>query len=328
MTRSRPPSDPAHPRSEIHVGVVADGPAAGTRVITVQLADSWVFRVLLDRGADIGSAWFRGSPIAWTSPIGERPPLQSLRGDAWLGAFGGGLVTTCGLRNVGSPSEGYPLHGAYSHQRATLVGIEERVIGDARHVSIRTRVDEVLTARGHLRLERTIAASSGSGVLTIDDVTTNLGPMVEPAPILYHVNLGAPLISPGATVRVGARLVTPRDPASAAQLEFVTRFGPPDALALEAVFEHELQADEAGNAHAEVANAEARLVCRLSWPIDTLPRFHQWIRRSPGWYVLGLEPANCSVQGRSHDRALGRLPFLDVGERRVTRLTFDVSERD
>ncbi|MBA2719717.1 MAG: DUF4432 family protein [Chloroflexi bacterium] len=52
---------------------MADGPAAGTRVITVQLADSWVFRVLLDRGADIGSAWFRGSPIAWTSPVGERP---------------------------------------------------------------------------------------------------------------------------------------------------------------------------------------------------------------------------------------------------------------
>ncbi len=242
-----------------------------------------------------------------------------------MGAFGGGLVTTCGLRNVGSPSEGYPLHGAYSHQSATLIGIEERVIGDARHVSIRTRVDEVLTSRGHLRLERTIAASSGSGVLTVDDVTTNLGPMVEAAPILYHVNLGAPLISPGANVTVGAGLVEPRDQASAAQLEHVSQFGPPDALAPEAVFEHELQADERGTAHARVTNPGARLACHLSWPIATLPRFHQWIRRSPGWYVLGLEPANCSVQGRAHDRAAGRLPVLEVGERRVTGLAIDVA---
>jgi hypothetical protein len=36
--------------------------------------------------------------------------------------------------------------------------------------------------------------------------------------------------------------------------------------------------------------------------------------------VLGLEPANCSVLGRAHDRAESRLPELAPGETRISRL--------
>ena len=43
--------------------------------------------------------------------------------------------------------------------------------------------------------------------------------------------------------------------------------------------------------------------------------------------MLGLEPANCSVLGRAADRAAGRLPVLEPGEERVTRLEVRVSAR-
>ena len=42
---------------------------------------------------------------------------------------------------------------------------------------------------------------------------------------------------------------------------------------------------------------------------------------------LGLEPANCSVRGRAFDRAEGRLPVLEPGEERVTRLEISVAAR-
>jgi hypothetical protein len=42
--------------------------------------------------------------------------------------------------------------------------------------------------------------------------------------------------------------------------------------------------------------------------------------------VIGIEPANCSVLGRAHDRAAGRLPMLAPGETRVTTLTIEVEE--
>jgi hypothetical protein len=51
-----------------------------------------------------------------------------------------------------------------------------------------------------------------------------------------------------------------------------------------------------------------------------MPRFGQWVQPSPGLAVLGLEPANCSVLGRAHDRAEGRLPELAAGEERISRL--------
>jgi hypothetical protein len=58
-------------------------------------------------------------PLAWVSAVGERGPLGGrLRDDDWLRGFGGGLVATCGLRNVGAPSEGHGLHGEISHQPA------------------------------------------------------------------------------------------------------------------------------------------------------------------------------------------------------------------
>ena len=46
----------------------------------------------------------------------------------------------------------------------------------------------------------------------------------------------------------------------------------------------------------------------------------QWVHPAPGLGVLGIEPANCSVLGVAHDRAEGRLPQLEPGEARRTRL--------
>jgi hypothetical protein len=51
-----------------------------------------------------------------------------------------------------------------------------------------------------------------------------------------------------------------------------------------------------------------------------LPRLWQWVDPAPPVYALGLEPANCSVLGRAHDRAEGRLPVLEPGEERTTRV--------
>jgi hypothetical protein len=50
----------------------------------------------------------------------------------------------------------------------------------------------------------------------------------------------------------------------------------------------------------------------------------QWI--DPAQAALSVEPANCSVLGRAHDRATGRLPFLAPGETRETWLTITAKE--
>jgi Domain of unknown function (DUF4432) len=52
----------------------------------------------------------------------------------------------------------------------------------------------------------------------------------------------------------------------------------------------------------------------------------EWIDPAPGVYSLGLEPANCSVLGRAHDRAERRLPFLEPGQERRTRIAVTAEE--
>jgi hypothetical protein len=72
-----------------------------------------------------------------------------------------------------------------------------------------------------------------------------------------------------------------------------------------------------GASSATVAFGNVRVNVRSS-----LPRLWQWIDPSLG--VLGIEPANCSVLGRAHDRAEGRLPVLAPGETRTSTLEISV----
>ena len=97
--------------------------------------------------------------------------------------------------------------------------------------------------------------------------------------------------------------------------------------ARERVFEHEVAAGEDGWCAATVDSPATGLRLTLRWEAAGLPRLHQWVHPAPGIAVLGLEPANCSVLGRAADRAAGRLPVLEPGEERVTRLEVRVSPR-
>ena len=283
--------------------VVSGGAADGCRAIDLRTWGGLDLRLLPDRGLDCGEAWFAGVPLAWVSEVGETAPLEDrLRGQEWRTAWGGGLVTTCGLHNVGAPSEGHGLHGEFSHRRARDVVVER---GDEELV-VRAVVEEAPFVLG-----REWRVRAGSGTATLRDVCRNTGTEPVPAPFLYHVNIGAPLWSAGARVHVDGADVTPRDADAAAHVDTWDRAPEDAADDPERVFEHERPSGEA------VVSRE-RLSLRVRWDLGTLPRLHQWV--DPGLGALGIEPANCSVLGCAHDRAEGRLPVLAPGEERVTWL--------
>jgi Domain of unknown function (DUF4432) len=269
--------------------------------IDVRIAHGFCLRINPHRGLDIGAAWFRGVPIAWVGPAGEGGANDSV----WRAAWGGGLVTTCGLDNVGAPSEGIGLHGTYTFLPARDVALERSTAG----ATVRGTIDD---PRG-LRVERTIRVEGGS--VELADRTTNVSDGRLEAPLLYHVNFGWPFWDAGATVASDADDVSPRDD-DAAPHDWST--APPQPAAMpERVWEH------VGATGAEVANE--RLGLRVVLEFD-LPRMWQWIDPAPGVYSLGLEPANCSVLGRAHDRAEGTLPFLEPGQDRRTRIAVTVEE--
>ena len=235
-------------------------------------------RVLPSRGLDVAEAHFAGRQLAWLSTVGFVP----WNGD-WTASWGGGLVTTCGLDNVGRPSEGIGLHGTYTSLPA---------------------VDGVVHDPRGLRVERTYDAAEGA--LRLVDLTTNGADVELEAPLLYHVNLWAE----GARVETDADEVVPRD-ADAAPHDWRSPDSGPDVP--ERVWEH------VGATRARIAYDGVELEIRSS-----LPRLWQW--NDPAKGALGIEPANCSVLGRAHDRAAGRLPFLAPGATRETWLSITAKE--
>jgi hypothetical protein len=236
--------------------------------------------VLPTRGLDLATARLAGTRFSWESELGHVP----WRGDD-LDSFGGGLMFTCGLGNVGVPSEGQPQHGHYSSLPARDV--------DADHRSARGRVVD-----GALELRREITVSESA--VHVTDVVRNTSDEPEPAPLLYHVNLLWD------TVTTDAAEVVPRD--NDARAGDWRELGPPGP---ERVYEHE------GASGATVGYGAIRVGIG-----SNLPRLWQWIDPSLG--VVGIEPANCSVLGRAHDRAEGRLPVLAPGEARTTTLEISV----
>jgi len=300
---------------------IASGAAAGTRTIDVQVWDGIGCRIYPDRGLDLGQAWYRGVPLAWVSQVGEAAPLGDLDGMVWSAAFGGGLMTTCGLRNVGMPSEGHGLHGTYSHLPAAEVIVDRVIADDMAEVAVSgVVVDPVQPAT--LQVARTIRILAGVGRIEIDDVTSNLGDMAVPAPLLYHFNFGYPLWAPPAQLEMPVASTVARDPGSEAALD-AWHLPPAVAVAPERVLEHCLAPDlEWG--WARIANPAVGLALTVRWDRATLPQLNQWLDPNPRMSVLGVEPANCTARGRAYERAAGTLPMLEPGEHRTTRLRIEV----
>jgi Domain of unknown function (DUF4432) len=271
--------------------------------IDIRVLGGLEVRIHPARGLDIGAAWFRGHPLAWIAPAGE----GGVEASGWREAWGGGLVTTCGLDSVCAPSEGVGLHGTYTFLEASDVQRESSLSG----VTVRGIVDD---PRG-VRVERTIRTAVGSGHAELVDLTTNVSERPLEAPLLYHVNLGWPLWDEGACVETDADEVRPRDE-DAEPHDWSTAPAEPADLP-ERVWEH------VGASRAVVSND--RLGLRLIVE-SNLPRLWQWVDPAPGIYALGIEPANCSVLGRAHDRAEGRLPFLVPCGDRATRIAITVEE--
>jgi len=294
---------------------VAAGPATGARALDLRVWNGIDLRLLPDRGLDAGAAWHRGVPLAWISPLGERPA----RPDDFIGSWSGGLVTTCGLHNVGPASEGHPVHGRLHQQPAGAVSVERTVDGEAVVLRARGVVEDGGALGCRLRLEREWTVRTGVGLLELRDVTTNVGAEPAAAPLLYHVNVGEPLWSPGATVDVSGS-TAPAD-------EAMRRAPARDAAPSDAALEHAFAPDGDGWGAATVDSPAAGLRLTLRWRAAELPRLHQWTHVAPGTRVLALEPANTGGGGRAADRAEGRLAELPPGAARETRLSIEVAPR-
>ncbi len=303
--------------------VLADGPEAGVDAVEVRTGAGLRFLVLASRGLDIADAEFEGMPLAWRSQTGRvHPSLYDPRGAGWLRGFYGGLMVTCGYLTAGAPSvdEGreWGQHGRASYLPAEQVSIEQGWTDGTYRIAVRGVMREAAVFGEFLVVRRTISTALGSRTLRIDDEVTNAAAQPSPLMLLYHVNLGFPLMDEGAEVVSPARRVTPRDAAAAPGVAEYMKVHAPVRGYAEQVFYHEIEPGPDGTADVALVNRRLRggLGLRVRYDARALPRFIQWKMLGEGTYVMGLEPANCLVEGRAAERARGTLQMLAAGETR------------
>ena len=315
----------------IKLGEWSDGVERGIRTAHIRTGSGLEFTVLLDRGMDIGPAHFRGIPVAWLSPAGFAHPSRfDPAGMGWLRTFGGGLLTGCGMTYLGSSEkedgEDLGLHGRLSHLPAQRVRVGEEWEGDNCFFGVDGEMRQARLFGENLCLKRRISTGLGSNRIAINDHVENLGSATSPLMMLYHINLGFPLLDENSYLASQSHEVQPRDGAAALGLNEWMRFQSPTAGYAEQVFYHDLPADPDGWASIKLVNPTHHLSLSVRYHKTTLPNLVQWKMTGQGDFVLGLEPANCRVEGRSRERARGTLQSLRPGESRVLQIEIAISE--
>lgn len=273
------------------------------------------FTVMADKCLDITDVSFRGHNISFLS----KPGLMGrnhfdTNGEEALRSIMGGMLFTCGLENICTPCEingkDYPMHGRIRTTPAEHVSADACWREDAYQVTVSGEMREAELFGENLVLRRTIETICGEDAIRITDEITNEGFREEPMMLLYHMNVGYPLLDEACEIILPTKKVIPRDETAAVHTENWNKMEPPKAQEPEYVFLHELAADRQGNTFAAVINKKLGIGLKIEYNQKQLPYFMQWKSRAAGDYVVGLEPANSSVYGRIHHEREGSLHMI------------------
>lgn len=311
---------------------LADGNERGVEAFDFRTGSGLDFTVLAGRGMDIGAVTYRSYPLAWASSTGV--PAASYfepEGLGWLRGFHGGLISTCGLTYAGAPStdgdEQLGLHGRVSNIPAKALSWGTSWHDDSYVMYAQGEMREASVFGPNMLMTRRVSAFLGYPMVHVQDVVENQGFAPREHMIVYHCNLGFPLMDANTELVAPSADVRGQTDFAQETIDSHTTFDEPGEVE-ERVYYHTLKADEEGNTMVAVINRElgAGIGLALSFNVNVLPNLVQWKMPGQGTYVMGIEPANCLVEGRPAERERGMLVELDPGESRTYDLRFNIYE--
>lgn len=309
------------------------GRAKGVSAIEVNTGAGLTFTVIPDRGFDIESCYYRGINLVYKTPNGiTNPGFYEPYGLGWLHTFFGGLLTTCGLTYFGPPGkdgdEELGLHGRYSTIPADKICDASRWEGDEYIVELKGTVDECVLFGEKLRLTRTIRTTLGSKTLKINDTIENYGFKESPLTVLYHMNMGFPLLDEGSILCISSKEVDPYTKWAEEGMDKHRLFTGPIPGFEEQNYLHTMVGDENGFGYAGMINEKlgGGLGLYLKVKINSLPYISEWKMMGEKDYVVGIEPCNTRIENRAELRKNKRLPLIKPGETLETEIEVGILE--
>lgn len=311
-----------------------EGKAKGIEAIDVKTGSGLSFTVLPGRGMDIAWADFKGLPFSYISKTGIVSPAYYDSNNAeWVRSFFAGLLTTCGLSNVGGACEEdhpvlgkrhFGLHGRISNMAAEQVCVSENWKSDEFIMTVSGVMRESVLHGENLVLRRTIKSALGANSILIHDVIENEGLEDQPLMILYHINIGYPLLDEKSLFICNPKEVIPAGKRSIERISSYGEMQPPAKGEPEHLFFHDLKTDENGKTGCALINPTLNTGIYLRYSKAQLPKFSQWKMMAESEYVLGMEPGNCHPINRTEARKNGTLEYLKAGEKKEISLEIGV----
>lgn len=300
------------------------GKGDSMRLLQVRNAAGLEMTVSADRCADISRLVFKGDNMGYFSANGYvAPSYYDHVGAGFLKSFTAGFLTTCGLTAVGSPctddGEDLPLHGTIGNTPCERIWWDE----DEENLYIHAIISDSGIFARKLMLHRLITVSKAQGSFTITDTVENLGDTVSPVMLMYHMNMGYPLLSENAVVDINSVSVAPRTEHAAKDIATWNKMLPPTPGFEEQCYFHSF----AQEGRASIYNPDIRKGLAITFDPKSLDHFTEWKMMGYRDYVLGLEPANCHPDGRDVMRKAGTLKFLHPGESITYQVTVTLYEK-
>lgn len=300
------------------------------------------YAVLPTRGMGLWRGQFRGNSLGWRSPVNGPVHPKFVHQDdhgglGWLAGFDEWLCR-CGLFSNGPPGEDVvtdatgrtsrshlTLHGRIANRPAQSV--EVRVNLDPPYeLSVIGQVEEGGLFLPHLRLTATYTTVPGSNRVTIHDVVENRSAQPTEMQLLYHCNIGPPLLEAGSRVVAPIREMAPMTARAAEGIDTYESYAGPAVGYTEQNYAYDLLADNSGRTLALIYNAAADRGLALRFNRFDLPCFTVWKNTAAveDGYVTGLEPATNYPNFKSWERKQGRVRVLAPGGRWETSWSLEV----
>jgi hypothetical protein len=192
----------------------------------------------------------------------------------------------------------------------------------------------VLTISGKMRearlfgenliLDRKITCKYGENKIILRNTVENCGFKREALMLLFHFNMGYPLLDENAVLVTPTAKLTPRDQEAINGEATYNQCQTPTADYAEQVFYHTLNADKEGNTCVALVNKKLKIGAAIHYSKNQLFNFTQWKQMGEGDYVMGMEPCNCYVAGRADASKNESLEYLEPGEIRHFDLTIEL----
>ena len=247
--------------------------------------DNGKIRFLLNvsKACDIMQLYHEGQNISFISKNGF-----TKKETPFLRRFEGGMLYTCGLDSVGG-RDGFELHGTLHNIPAEIIRAECNENG----ITVEAIIRDTALFGKNLVLKRKIFTAIGGDSVTLEDTLVNEGYKTEEYCLLYHINVGYPMLDDGVKVIADVESYIPRTAWAKQNEATMYEMSASTPNQEETCYFLNLKKPE-----ITLVNEKNGKEFTVSYSGDTLPCFVEWKSMASGDYALGLEPCTTELDNR------------------------------